>query len=327
MEIKINLSRAKVINVNGLKKDEIAYNPAVIIDKVDDKKETILALRVENKDSHWLSGNYDPHIRFFKYENEILNPIKNSPVFEMHEDAFATWYMNGKKKKLLFGAVFVDRTNRQKAQVTTRFYTTDCVSGLDPKQKPIAIIHDMKDIRLVQNPINGNFFVLTRPTRGKEVGEGRIGFMTIKSLDELNDKYINQAKLLPINGIKNKEKIGSNEVHYVMINNKPRLLVYSHIAKCDGSNWENDPLHYRAMRFIFDPTDPFSSPIIPEVILSTDKVEGHKIGKYPRTTDVVFTGGKGIRFGEILDPNLVFYGIGDNSVAVGMEPTFSQSIL
>jgi hypothetical protein len=76
------------------------------------------------------------------------------------------------------------------------------------------------------------------------------------------------------------------------------------------------------MRFIFDPNDPFGKPIIPEIILSTNMVEGHREGKYPRTTDVVFTGGKGVQFNEKLTPNLVFYGIGDNSVAVGQEPTF-----
>lgn len=324
--MKINLSKAKIIKVNGLKINEIAYNPAVIIDKIDGKTETILALRVEDKNSFWLNDTYNPHIRFFKFENNVLNPIDQAPIFEMHEDAFATWYMEGNKKKLLFGAVFVDKTNKLRPQVTTRFYTADSVLNLDPKQKPIAIIHDMKDIRLVQNPNDNKFFVLTRPTKGKEVGEGRIGFMTINELNDLNDENVNQAKLLPIEGIDKGDKIGSNEVHFVSINNKPQLLVYGHIAKCDGMDWEKDTLHYQAMRFIFDPNNPFYQPVNPEIILSTEIVEGHKVGKYPRTTDVVFTGGKGVQFDEKLTPKLVFYGIGDNSVAFGQEPIFSQLI-
>ncbi len=326
MELKVNLSNAKIIKVNGLKKNEIAYNPAVIIDDINGKKETILALRVEDKKSFWLGEIYNPHIRFFKFENNIINPIRNAAIFEMLEDPFATWYLESGKKKLLFGAVFVDRINKLNPQVTTRFYTTDSVMNLNPKQEPIAIIHDMKDIRLVQNPDDGKFFILTRPTKGDKVGKGRIGFMTIDDLKDLNDQIVNRAKLLPIAGIDIKEKIGSNEVHYINIKNKSRLLVYSHIARCNGDDWENDNLCYQAMRFIFDPKSPFDQIIIPEIILSTEMVDGHKEGKYSRTTDVVFTGGKGTQFNEKLIPGLVFYGIGDNSVAVGIEPTFSQLI-
>jgi hypothetical protein len=324
LNVKENLSKARVLNVNGLENNEIAYNPAVIIDEINGKRETILALRVEHKNSYWLSDIYNPHIRFFKYDGNVLNPLIDAPEFEMHEDAFATWYMDGNKKRILFGAVFVDRTNRNNPQVTTRFYSADNVLNLNPKQEPIAVIHDMKDIRLVQDPNDGKFFVLTRPTKGEEVGEGRIGFMTINGLNDLTDENVNQAKLLPISEIGMEDKIGSNEVHLINTDDNPRLLVYGHTARADGPDWEKDTLHYRAMRFIFDPSDPFCQPIIPEIFLSTDMVDGHVSGKYPRTTDVVFTGGKGIQFDEKLTPSLVFYGIGDNSVAVGQEPIFSQ---
>lgn len=317
-----NLMKAKIIKVKGLKTNEIAYNPAVIIDTINNSKKTILALRVEDKNSHWLGQIYNPQIKFYQYIKDTLTPLKGAPIFKMHEDAFATWYFNGKEKKILFGAVFVDRTNRNSPQVTTRFYTANSVLDLDPKQKPIAIIHDMKDIRLVQNPNDGKFFVLTRPTKGNKVYEGRIGFMVIDDLNDLNDQNINQANLLPIANIGEQEKIGSNEVHCVIINNSLQILVYSHIAKCDGSDWENDPLHYQAMRFLFDPRNPFNKKITPEILLSTKMVKGHGLGKYPRTTDVVFTGGKGVQFNEKLIPGLMFYGIGDNSVAVGKEPTF-----
>jgi hypothetical protein len=324
LKVEENLTKTKVIKVNGLGIDEIAYNPAVIIDDIGGSVKTILALRVEHKNSHWMSDLYNPHIRFFKYEKGVLSPLENTSIFEMHEDAFATWFVEGNKKKLLFGAVFVDRTDRQSPQVTTRFYTADSVFDLNPKEEPFAIIHNMKDIRLVQNPNNGKFFVLTRPTEGEKVGEGRIGFLTINRLNELTDKNVNKAKLLPIIGINLDEKIGSNEVHFINTNNKPKILVYSHVAKCDGNDWEKDNLHYQAMRFVFDPNSPFSQPIVPEIFLSTEMVEGHSQGKYPRTTDVVFTGGKGVQLNEKLTPGLVFYGIGDNSVAVGQEPIFSQ---
>ncbi len=324
LNIKENSSVAKIIKVNGLTVNEIAYNPAVIIDEIDGKAKTILALRVEDKNSFWLGDTYNPHIRFFKFDNHVLNPIDKAPIFEMHEDAFATWYMDGNKKRILFGAVFVDRNNRYKPQVTTRFYTADNVFSLKPNQEPIAIIHDMKDIRLVQNLKDGKFFVLTRPIKGEKVGEGRIGFITINNLRDLTDENVNHAKLLPITGIGIDEKIGSNEVHLVSINNNSRLLVYGHIARCDGPDWEKDTLHYQAMRFIFDPNNPFKQLIVPEIFLSTNMVGGHGMGKYPRTTDVVFTGGKGLRFNEKIRPGLIFYGIGDNSVAAGQEPTFSQ---
>lgn len=320
--IKENLSKAKILKVNGLEIDEIAYNPAVIIDEINGKKDTILALRVEDKNSYWLGKTYNPHIRFFKYEKEVLNPLIGAPVFEMHEDAFATWYMDKGKKRLLFGAVFVDRADKTNPQVTTRFYTANNIFELDPNSNPIAIIHNMKDIRMVQNPINGEFFVLTRPTKGKENGEGKIGFMTIDELHNLNDENVNRAKLLPIIGVNKENKIGSNEVHLINEDNYFKLLVYGHIAKSDGSNWEKDCLHYQAMRFLFDPHDSFNKEIIPEIILSTQMVEGRGVGKYPRTTDVVFTGGKGVQLNEKLTPGLVFYGIGDNNVAVGQETAF-----
>lgn len=320
--IKENPSKAKIVKINGLEINEIAYNPAVIIEETKSKKEIILALRVEDKNSYWLGKTYNPHIRFFKYEKGILNPLIGAPVFEMHEDAFVTWFIDKGKKRLLFGAVFVDKTNKTNPQVTTRFYTADNIFKLNPSSKPIAIIHDMKDIRLVQNPKNEKFFVLTRPTKGKKFNEGRIGIMMIDKLSNLNDKNVNKARILPIKGIKTEDKIGSNEVHYLDENGNPKLLVYGHIAKSDGPNWEKDCLHYRAMRFVFYPNDLQNKEITPEIILSTKMVLGHKPGKYPRTTDVIFTGGKGVQFNEKLVPGLMFYGVGDNSVAVGQEPNF-----
>lgn len=323
LAIKENLSIANIVKVNGLEINEIAYNPAVIIDEINDKKDIILALRVEDKNSYWLGNIYNPHIRFFKYEQGVLYPLIGAPVFEMHEDAFATWFMDKGKIRLLFGAVFVDKTDKANPQVTTRFYTADNIFELSPSSKPIAIIHDMKDIRLVQDPENQKFLVLTRPTKGEEFNEGRIGLITIDKLSDLNDENVNRARILPIKGIKTEDKIGSNEVHYLSENGNPKLLVYGHIAKSDGPDWEKDCLHYRAMRFIFDPYDSQNKEIIPEIILSTKMVQGHGAGKYPRTTDVVFTGGKGVQFDEKLVPNLMFYGIGDNSIAVGQEPNFS----
>jgi len=321
--IKENPSKAKIVKINGLEINEIAYNPAVIIEETKSKKEIILALRVEDKNSYWLGNIYNPHIRFFKYEQGVLNPLIGAPVFEMHEDAFATWFMDKGKIRLLFGAVFVEKTDKANPQVTTRFYTADNIFELSPSSKPIAIIHDMKDIRLVQDPENQKFLVLTRPTKGEEFNEGRIGLITIDKLSDLNDENVNRARILPIKGIKTEDKIGSNEVHYLSENGNPKLLVYGHIAKSDGPDWEKDCLHYRAMRFIFDPYDSQNKEIIPEIILSTKMVQGHGAGKYPRTTDVVFTGGKGVQFDEKLVPNLMFYGIGDNSIAVGQEPNFS----
>ena len=130
--------------------------------------------------------------------------------------------------------------------------------------------------------------------------------MILNQLKDLTDKNVNQAKLLPIEGIGVNDKIGSNEVHFININNKPRLLVYGHVAKCDGTDWEKGTLHYQAMRFIFDPSDPFNKSIIPEIFLSTNIVEEYNKGKYSRTTDVVFTGGKGVWFDEKLTPGLIF---------------------
>lgn len=324
LEMEENLLKAKIIKVNGLEIDEIAYNPAVIIDETSGNKDIVLALRVEDKKSYWLGKIYNPHIRFFKYEQGVLNPLIGAPVFEMHEDAFATWFIDKGKKRLLFGAVFVDKTDKANPQVTTRFYTADSIFKLNPSSKPIAIIHDMKDIRLVQDPKNEKFFVFTRPTKGKEFSEGRIGLITIDKLSDLKDENINRARILPINGINTKDKIGSNEVHYLSENGNPKLLVYGHVAKFDGPNWEKDSLHYKAIRFIFDPNNPFAKEILPEIILSTKMVEGHGAGKYPRTTDVVFTGGRGVQFDEKLVPGLIFYGVGDNSVAAGQEAKFSQ---
>ena len=303
----------RLLEVDGIRADEIAYNPAVIVQKNVNKiagGANIIAARVESLNSYWLDPNrYDPHIMFFTRQNDHLVPIPDTPVFRQYEDPWKTWLVgeNG-KPQLLFGGVKVDYSG-DKPVITTQLHLAPSVQELDP-DRPFAEIRGMKDVRFAQLP-NGQLAVFTRPTTG-EAYPGRIGLEIIDNLGDIKNPEIGQnAKLLRFN-FDSFCKIGANEAFFI---DKTGLLhVFCHIATVDGSYFEDESssIHYAEYEFDVNPKAPFDDVIIPHLVAKrSDFPENTGNSKGPRFNDVLFPGGTG---GP--DQKEIFVGLEDARIGI-----------
>lgn len=283
------------LTVLGIKKSEIAYNPAVIVQKNVDKLAdgvNIIAARVESLDSHWLEPKlYDPHIMFFTRHDDTLVLLPNTPIFHQYEDPWATWIRGDENEpQLLFGGVKVDYSDVTPI-VTTQLHLASSVQKLEP-ENPFAEIRGMKDVRFTQLP-GGKLAVFTRPTTG-EAFPGRVGFTIINTLGDIkNPELLNSAPLLKFD-IESHAKIGVNEAFFV--ESTGLVHVYCHIATVDGNDFDNESsqIHYAGYEFELDPLAAFATVITPRLVASrSDFPACTKQSKGPRFNDVLFPGGTG----------------------------------
>lgn len=301
--------RSKLLKVVGIKDDEIAYNPAVIVQKNKDRivgGKKIIAVRVENLKSDWNNPDlYDPRIMFFFRERDRLLPIPDLPIFWGYEDPWCTW-LTGKDgtPQLLFGGVKVDFEN-DRPLITTQFHLASSVQKLNPL-KPILEVKGMKDIRVVQLK-NGKLAVFTRPTTDK-AAPGRIGFLMIDEIEELRDnRLIEKARLLPFD-IDPKIKIGANEAHV----NKKTIHVFCHLATADLGDFEKGDIYYACYEFHVDPAHPFDKKIsLKKVADRLDFPRNNLISKGVRFDNVIFPGGTG----GLSEPEL-YVGVEDALIGV-----------
>jgi len=226
----------RLLETLGIGAEEIAYNPAVIVQKNVNKiadELNIIAVRVESLNSNWLNPKlYDPHIMFFTLQNDRLVPIPETPVFRQYEDPWATWLV-GKdtEPQLLFGGVKIYRSGNEPI-VTTQLFLSPSVQELNP-DRPFAEIREMKDVRFAQLP-NGQLAVFTRPITGNAY-PGRIGFKIINDIEEIrNSETVRNIKLLKFD-LNSFCKIGTNEAFFVK--ETGFLHVFGHIAFVDGDRF------------------------------------------------------------------------------------------
>jgi len=285
----------RLLETLGIGAEEIAYNPAVIVQKNVNKiadELNIIAVRVESLNSHWLNPKlYDPHIMFFTLQNDHLASIPDAPIFYQYEDPWATWLVGeNAEPQLLFGGVKIDRSGNEPI-VTTQLFLSPSVQELNP-DRPFAEIRGMKDVRFAQLP-NGQLAVFTRPTTGNAY-PGRIGLKIINNLDDIKSpETIRNAQLLKFN-FDSFCKIGTNEVF--LIERTGLLHVFCHIAFVDGDDFDDEsrPIHYAGYEFEVDPKFPFDNLIIPKLVAKrSDFSENTRSSKGPRFNDVLFPGGTG----------------------------------
>lgn len=285
----------RLLEVRGIGSSEIAYNPAVIVQKNVNKIAhgvNIIAARIESLNSNWLNPKlYDPHIMFFTSLDDRLVPIPDTPIFRQYEDPWAAW-LNGSngKPQLLFGGVKVDYSG-SKPVITTKLHLAPSVQQLNPNV-PFTEIRGMKDVRFTELP-NGQLAVFTRPTEG-EAFPGRIGLIIIDNLNDIkNPETVRNAKLLKFN-FESFCKIGANEAYFA---EKTGLLhVFFHIATTDGNDFddENSPIHYAGYEFEVDPKTAFDGVITPSLVAKrSDFPENTGNSKGARFNDVLFPGGTG----------------------------------
>lgn len=226
----------------------------------------IIAGRVEERDSEYSS------IHFFEFENNICRLIKDAPVFELQDPFFC--FIHG---EFIFGGVQVTPSieDSNKLQWATCFFKGTSLYDLTLFfTGPIG----MKDIRLCE--INDSrIAVLTRP-QGVIGGRGKIGYTEISSLGELNERGIQNAKLLSYQTDET-SWVGGNTITLLDNGN---LGVLGHIANFD----EHGNRHYYPMTFEIDPNNETYSEL--KIIAERNQLEPGS-SKRNDLQDVLFPGG------------------------------------
>ncbi len=250
----------------------------------------VIAARVELRKA-WA----DSHTIFLEEDKGKWIPVKDAPVLQV-EDGFATQIGD----KTIFGGVEIySRLHFPDVNYRTVFYQGHNLSSLE---KFVTGPDMMKDIRLV-SLTNDRIGVFTRPQGGNN-GRGRIGYIELQNLEDLNIQNIQRARIIE-NQFAPEEWGGANELHPLQ---DGRIGIIGHIAHQDTQK----NLHYYAMSFVYDPRTHQTSPI---KIIATR--ENFPIGeaKAPRFTDVVFPGG------------LVRHGNGTATLYTGLSDAEAGSII
>lgn len=298
--------RGRLLEVLGIKSGEIAYNPAVIVQRNINKIAggvNIIAARVESLNSDWIDLKlYDPHILFFTQQNDALMPIPNTPIFHKFEDPWATWLSDSNgTPQLLFGGVKVD-FNGKMPVITTQVFLAPSVQELNV-ENPIAVIRNMKDVRFAKLQ-TGKIAIFTRPMTG-EAYPGRIGFTIIENIRDIEKAVVN-AKLLQFNLDKN-ARIGTNEAFTIKKTDSSGvaqefIYVFCHVATTDPINkegieifdFDRGRIHYVGYQFEFDPNNPYNNIItLHKIAERSDFPRNNKYSKGKRYDDVIFPGGTG----------------------------------
>lgn len=227
----------------------------------------IVAGRVEARDAH------DSQIIFFQEKKGIWDPINGTPSFQL-EDGFSTKIGN----EIIFGGVEVYKNplinDSQNIGYRTVFYRGNDLSSL---QKFAVGPDGMKDIRIAS--LNGQIGVFTRP-QGEGHGKGRIGYLEVNSLKDINPENLLRAKIIE-NQFISDQWGGAN---YLSPMKNGNISVYGHIAYED----EQDIKHYYATKFVYNPKTHHASPI--EIILTRDNFPKGE-AKTPKHEDIIFLGG------------------------------------
>lgn len=237
------------------------YNVTAVF---SDEKKEIIAGRVEPRQSE------ESAVAFFEKKEDSWQLRKDMPVFSL-QDPFVT-HIDG---LLIFGGVEVFRDGTGKITWRTILYKGKTVKSLVPFFRGPA---GMKDLRLTQLR-RGAILVLTRP-QGERGGRGKIGFLLLASLDELDIKKIENAPLLK-DHFADEEWGGANDIH-PLENGEAGVL--GHVAHFD----DQGNRHYYSMIFTLDPLTGNHSPV--EIIATRkDFIDGPT--KREDLKDVVFSGG------------------------------------
>jgi hypothetical protein len=145
--------------------------------------------------------------------------------------------------------------------------------------------YKMKDIRLVEQS-NKEIAVFTRP-QGEIGGLGKIGYVAVKQLEDINAKVLQGAPLIPeLFSDEQNEWGGVNEAHVL---EDGRIGVVGHIARyVKETDSDNSLREYYPMTFIFDPTTHTVSN--QQIIASRNNFPATESKKFD-TQEVLFSGG------------------------------------
>ncbi len=210
------------------------YNPTIPFKtKFNGRILECVGLRVDKREE-----TLGSKVMFFEKTDDRWKIVRGAPVLLM-EDPFVS-FIDG---HVILGGVEI--VTKSPLHLKTVFYQADDLKKITEIGRGPT---NMKDIRLVQLP-NGLIVVYTRP-QGRVGGKGTIGFIVIKSLEELNPETINKAKLL-------KRQFARGEwggVNFAEIGQSGIVKLYGHVAN-ERRDKQGNLLqrNYYAMAFLHDP--------------------------------------------------------------------------
>ncbi|NLJ30847.1 MAG: DUF1861 family protein [Clostridiales bacterium] len=225
----------------------------------------LLLGRVEERDSE------DSSVVFFRWNSGFWSEDEQYAPLEHLQDPFCCKI----KGELMLGGVEVSLGSKNETTYRTVFYRETAPGRFErfstgPER--------MKDIRLLELA-NGTILVATRP-QGGAAGRGKIGFTSIRSLDELNARTISSAEVFD-DQFTPEEWGGTNQLHLLQ-NGKVGAL--SHIARFDSEGNR----HYYSTCFLLDPETGAHSPM--KMVAVRGNFEDGP-SKREDLKDVVFSGG------------------------------------
>lgn len=228
--------------------------------------EKIIAARVEDRESE------NSQVIFFKEINNTFMIKENFPILNL-QDPFICRI----KDEMVLGGVETYPHPEKKGELG---YKTAFFRGktLDKLQKFAYGPEMMKDIRLLEVS-NEKILVATRP-QGEIGGRGKIGYIIIESLEDLNPENILKASILE-NLFYDDEWGGVNELHLL---NNGLIGALSHIAKFD----ELGNRHYYSSAFTLNIENGHYSSM--KIIATKDNFNENEY-KREDLKDVIFSGG------------------------------------
>ena len=267
-----------------------AFNPVLF----RENERTYLAARVEPRDSDWNDlATYHPQINFFEKKEGVWQKIPTAPTIDLAEDPFCTWIKDGKRDRLLFGYVRIDRRTNP-PMINTRLHLVNSLFDLSEKTC-FFVIEEMRDIRFLQLPF-GKILICTRPWIKHK---GRVGFTMIDSIVGLNKNIINSAQILDSH-VSWQVHLGNNQLYFLRNN---LIGTLGHAAYTDENG---NYIYSSAVWNIKLDTTQMS---VPKLIV---RRKNFPVGpaKSARQKDIVFSGS----FEDISMPNVrLFCGLNDTS--------------
>lgn len=255
---------------------------------------------INSNGREYLLGRVEPlesehsKIIFFERIEDLWKIVDEAPVLGLQDPFFIS---NVRGYNIIGGVKIIEKDHKISYRTEFYRYNLELIELIDEKGNilpPFATgPTGMKDIRLICC-VDGKIAVFTRP-QGGAAGLGKIGFILISNLDEL-EEAIPKARIIE-NQFHSDEWGGANELHLL----KNGLIgVIGHIA-----HYDNDVKHYYAMAFVYDPERHWHSHM--EILTTADdfppvEPKTSKMGK------IIFSGGLHRNFDGTAQ---LYVGIGD----------------
>ncbi len=298
-----------IVTIEGVA-DKDTYNPALY----ETPGYKVLAFRAEQRASSTENpSQYHPAILFATQAGgDRWFSGGAVPPFDMLEDPFFFYFIEGGRRRVAFGGVRIEFTPGGPV-AATELYSGDTLGSLD--RDPFLIIEDMKDVRFRQLP-DGRFLVCRRP-RGGEYGEGRITIHIIERLEDVNNPILTGKPLAVLDsGTDISDWVGVNNIYLIQgPTGEAWVGLLGHVALRDPQGNK----HYAASTYRISLQQLLDSDVhaVRPHIIATRACFPPGAAKTPQDVDVLFPGHL-----EQLDSYRYYLWTGLSDTAIGRIEVF-----